>query len=116
MTKKPKIKLGYSNEAEITIKAVCEMFGITRDHLKSKSRKEEIVAARRIFCMIVKKSTILSTTKIGRYINRDHSTVIFAIKTGEIYEKHWKPFAEAVGRCRERVDELKCCNFEKTNK
>ena len=43
-------------------------------------RKREIVTARHLFCYFAKLMTNKSLTDIGRYIDRDHATVMHAIK------------------------------------
>lgn len=51
--------------------------------LKGKSRKRDLVDARKIFCLIARDLTEESLEYIGSYIGKDHSTVIYACKKCE---------------------------------
>lgn len=66
---------------EIT-KIVAEILGLEYLQLFQKTRKREIVEARQI-AMFVASTQIktLSLSKIGEYYNKDHATVIHALKT-----------------------------------
>lgn len=44
------------------------------------SRKNEHVAVRQIYCYLCRKATAATLEEIGKFINRDHSTVTYAIK------------------------------------
>ena len=52
-----------------------EEFGVTLDELKSKSRIRSIVEARHLFCYFAHERGY-TYTYIGKFINRDHSSVI----------------------------------------
>lgn len=45
------------------------------DDISTKSREAENVEARVVFCVLAKKITNKSYTKIGLYIKRDHSSI-----------------------------------------
>ncbi len=61
---------------------VAEHFKIPVEHLKSKTRKRQIVIARQLSMYLAKKMTNQSLKAIGdTFGGRDHSTVIHAIKT-----------------------------------
>lgn len=72
-------KKDYTSSA-IIIAAICEIYGITYADLKEQKRHRNIVDARHTFCYLMWKYTRNSTSQIGEYINRDHSTVINSIK------------------------------------
>jgi ATP-dependent RNA circularization protein (DNA/RNA ligase family) len=56
---------------------------IPQDVLASPARKREIVEARQIFMVILRKETEASLAEIGAFVNRDHATVLHAFKTVE---------------------------------
>lgn len=61
---------------------VCDYFTIPVEHVKSKTRKREVVQARQISMYFAKDLTKASLKNIGSYFgNRDHSTVIHACQT-----------------------------------
>jgi chromosomal replication initiation ATPase DnaA len=64
-------------------KFIEDNLGITREQIKSKSRKRPIVQARQKFCwyLYVKHRNLYSLHKIGTVIGRDHSTVNHALDT-----------------------------------
>lgn len=49
--------------------------------MQSISRKKELVNARQIAMYLMKQRRAGSLVSIGRYFNRDHSTVIYAVQT-----------------------------------
>jgi chromosomal replication initiator protein len=66
---------------EAIINAVLADFGVDQKQLHSKSRKREIVLARQAAMYLCKKHTTQSVSRIGMVIgNRDHATVLHAIK------------------------------------
>jgi hypothetical protein len=54
---------------------VCTLYGINLEDLKGKSRRKLFVDARFEFCMAARHSEH-TLTDIGRYLNRDHTTVM----------------------------------------
>lgn len=61
-----------------------EVFGLSKDDLLGRSRKQPIVRARHAFCFAVRKLTETPLTAIGSMIKRDHTTVMHSIRTAEI--------------------------------
>ena len=62
-------------------KEVAKHFALTVSDLSSKSRKQHTVLARQMAIYICHELSSLSLTKIGKHFgNRDHSTVLHAIK------------------------------------
>ncbi len=75
-----------TSAAEMTMEniatAVCEHFNVPEKMLLSKSRKQEIALARQVAMYIAKKMTDKSLAEIGLNLgNRNHATVLHAIKT-----------------------------------
>ncbi len=75
-----------NNEKEPSIdnilKAVTEMYHVSIEDLKSKSRKKENVLPRQMAMYMLKEMTSLPLKSIGyQFSNRDHSTVIHAIQS-----------------------------------
>jgi chromosomal replication initiation ATPase DnaA len=57
--------------------ALLDRIGITDEQIKGKCRLHYIVAARSVIAKSIRKRyKTMTTTKIGKMINRDHSTVI----------------------------------------
>lgn len=95
----PKIKYTYTiisnifkeldvDPVELTpnrvLNTICNYYKITKKDLIGKSRKKEFVTARHMAIWLIKKINNLSYVEIGTLFgNRDHSTIISAIKNIE---------------------------------
>jgi len=53
-------------------------FGISREELKSKSRKGVVAWARQVAMYLSRRFTLLSLQEIGGFFGRDHATVLYA--------------------------------------
>lgn len=98
-------KLSYEKETDITIddivETVCKHYGLDCASLQTKSRKHEIVQARQIAMFLAKAHTDFSTARIGKLIgNRDHATVLHAVKTIKELEEVDKSFHEEMEEIR----------------
>ena len=64
---------------EIALK-VCMYYEITYEEFISPRRHKHLVDARTDFCHLAKETTMFGCNQIGRFINRDHTSVLH----------HWK--------------------------
>jgi chromosomal replication initiator protein len=64
-------------------KLVADHFSLSIKDLKNKNRKQNIVHPRHLSMFLIRELTEYSTTEIGNYFGRDHSSVIHAIKNIE---------------------------------
>lgn len=81
---KPQVKNIDINDIQ---KEVAKHYALTISDLSSKSRKQHMVLARQMAIFICHELSSLSLSKIGKHFgNRDHSTVLHAIK--KIKKKH----------------------------
>lgn len=60
-------------------RCVCSRLGVSFLDMAHKTRKGEIAYARGLYCYFLRMRTGLSVEAIGRSINRDYSSVIFAV-------------------------------------
>jgi chromosomal replication initiator protein len=65
------------------IEFVCRTYGLTREQLRSKSRKQQVVMARNTAFFLARTHTELSLAAIGERLGRRHSTVIKGITNVE---------------------------------
>ena len=73
------IKPRERNMADIT-DAVCEVFHVLPEALKSQSRQHDVVVARQVSMYFAKRYTALTLSEIGRCLgNRTHATVVHAL-------------------------------------
>jgi Bacterial dnaA protein helix-turn-helix len=60
--------------------AVAKIMGVSVDTLNGESKKYKHATARQVFCYVARKHTTKGLPSIGKSINRNHSTVLYAIK------------------------------------
>lgn len=74
------IPLGKLTKEEI-LKVICRELEMDFDEVKNrKTRLREFVYVRQLYSYFCKKYTNYSLTKIGKFINKDHATIIHSIK------------------------------------
>lgn len=72
---------GDRQKARQIIAEVADISGITPDQLKSEKRTQSIAKARMYAMWLISKNTTMSSTQIGgMFGDRDHTTVLHAIK------------------------------------
>lgn len=71
---------------EEIISDVCNAYQITKDELRSKCRRAELCDARSVVCYILRKHG-LSSTEVGRLINRDHTSVLYHAARAEVWQE-----------------------------
>lgn len=67
----------------IIVSVVLVAFDLTNQRLTGRRRTREVAWARQVACYLLHRLTKLSTTCIGRTLNREHTTVIHAINLVE---------------------------------
>lgn len=99
------IKVNYltRNEPSIVdyiIAKVANHFKFEIWQLKGTSRKFEVTKARYIAIYEIRRSTTLSSIKIGKIFNRDHSTILYALDTYNdllVFDKAFQQMVADVG-------------------
>ena len=66
-------------EKEIVISEICREFNVSFTKLMSRSRQEGVVVARHTCMYVLHKKLGLGVSAVGKVLNRDHSTVMYAI-------------------------------------
>tara|TARA_B100000902_G_scaffold186177_1_gene178520 strand:- start:170 stop:1453 length:1284 start_codon:yes stop_codon:yes gene_type:complete len=74
------IKLKNKPEPSLVLPAVAAATGVTEDEIKSSSRSEKTVLARRLSCFILNRDLNLTTTASGSILNKNHASVIVGVK------------------------------------
>lgn len=72
--------IGEKDDYELAT-LIADHFGVTIYELKSNCRKTNITIARQLYMTILRLTTNKTLTKIGAVVNRNHATVLHAIKT-----------------------------------
>lgn len=77
-------KMRKNPEEELTVDkiqdVICDYLRIPAELLRTKNRKREIVQARQLFMYFCKNYTNCSLAYIGKQVDRDHATVLYADK------------------------------------
>lgn len=73
-------KIGGRNVLRHLLRAVADKHGITVAEIMSGERWKHIVLARHEFCYLARVEIGRSLPAIGRFIHRDHSTVLHAVR------------------------------------
>ena len=69
---------------ERILAATAKYYGVTVEDIKSKKKNDKVTNARQVAIYIIRKLTDLPFQKIGDFIGRDHSTVMYSIGKVEI--------------------------------
>ncbi len=72
-----------TSDMELILEGVCKFFGITREDLLSRSRKKNIILARQALVYLLRNLAQKNLKKIAEFIKKEHSTVIYHLKTFE---------------------------------
>lgn len=64
----------------IVFNEVRNEYGLSISHIRNKTRISYVREARQVFTQLMRECSSMSTTEIGRLVNRDHSTVIATTK------------------------------------
>lgn len=81
------------DEINLLFSIIEKELSIKKEDVVSKSRKGEIVDARRIFSVICKRNSKLSLKKIGDYLGgKDHATILSAIKKHDDFYENNKDY------------------------
>lgn len=59
------------------LNTVCDHYQLEKSDVCSKSRKEELVKARKMFCYFSREFSDLTFEKIGEFVNLGHDTAMF---------------------------------------
>jgi chromosomal replication initiator protein len=67
-------------DVETILRAVCAEFGVSKEDLLSKKREATISQARQISMFLLREDAGLTVARIGRELERDHSTILHGCK------------------------------------
>ena len=73
-------------------KEICEKYGMEWKIICSKSRKREVMEARRLYCALLRNIFLLPLQTIGNLTNTHHASVIHTIKQHNDYSEIYKGY------------------------
>lgn len=74
--------------------ALCQLYRRPLEYYLDKSREAERVEVRQMVCLFLRENTPYTLHKIARIVNRDHSTVVWSVKTARDRVQVERPFRE----------------------
>lgn len=66
--------------AQEGIRRICQTWGISESALHEKTRREPIMTMRTIIGLYLRQECRLPYQQIGRYFDKDHTTILHAVK------------------------------------
>ncbi len=97
--------LPTASVVEKTMSVVSEIYGISVDDIKSKSRTQTISTARNICMFVIRHLTGITLKEIGTYFGKDHATVLNSINNVEKEMKVNQTFKNTVNDIIRQVKE-----------
>lgn len=102
-----------TGELSIMIESVCKMSNISIEDLRHSNRRADLSDARKIFFHLARRLYLFTNEKLGRYLRRDHSTVVVAVQRCEIFLASDPSFKELyVNTLLETIRNLKIHGYE----
>ncbi len=92
-----------SIEPETIVHIVAQHYGITREQLKGKRRTASVALPRQMAMSLMRRQTTLSLSEIGRFFDRDHTTVIHACDKIERLKVTDRQMRDTVERLAETI-------------
>jgi len=77
---------------------ICNEFGITRSEILGSSRLRNIADARAILSYLLHKRLKMTSLAVGKYLGRNHATVLHACKKVENLMQFEKGYSELVNK------------------
>lgn len=73
---------------------IADIYNVRMQDVFSKSRKQEVIEAKRMFFYYTKENSKYSYTRIGAFLNRDHATAMYHHKKIEewLKMKHYQNY------------------------
>lgn len=84
--------------SELLFSSICIELGLTRDVIKSKCRFGEYTFARMIYGWGLRTTSMLSLSRIGEHLDRDHSTILHYVRRCEMIIQHEPLKRDHIGR------------------
>ena len=86
--KKDKTNKEYDDNFQELNELIVQVNNHFKCDIKQDTRQREIVMARGAYFWLSRNTTFYSLAKIGRSVNRDHSSVVYALKNFQLWIDH----------------------------
>jgi len=81
-------------------------FDVDRDDVLGRTRLHDCVLARHAFAKIAKDNTTLTYAAIGRFLGRDHATILHSCKTADNYIETYPYFKDRYDVCTKLLKKM----------
>ena len=78
-----RVNIVFDEEAPSLQSTLEDWMGLEEGTMNLRTRCREYVAAREIFCYVVREFTGIGVSTLGRYLERDHATVLHCLHNVE---------------------------------
>ena len=89
--------------SELILAAINEIAGVNPDEVKGRIRSRKVVTARHIYCFYARTLLGHSLNEIGGVINRDHTTIMYALKSYQDHYLYEPPFQKLSSRIKHLI-------------
>lgn len=86
--------------------AVAKEFATSAPQILSARRDRGIVRARQALCYILRERLNWTLGEIGNFVNRDHTTVLYAVRQARFWLRHDHYFTRCLVKAAARADVL----------
>jgi chromosomal replication initiator protein len=83
---------------------VCTRFGLTREEIRGPARQRAVARPRQILMYLAREMTGQSLPQIGRYLGRDHTTILHGVRRINTLIAGQPYLAEAITECRNIIE------------
>ena len=105
--------LKFTEERNERVKdEISKLYDLDWKTIISKSRKGEVIEARRLYCVIMRQVFQIPLQTIGRLVNIHHASVIHAVKQHDIYSEIYDGYDDHYQKIKESlIDESSVTYF-----
>ena len=95
---------GLNPTPELILDNVSEFYRVPVDRILSSSREKDVVFARQVACLLLRDMANLSLPQIGRFLGRDHSTVINSLEQIQKKMLQYSEVAAGIADLRKNIE------------
>lgn len=100
---KKRTAIKSTTTAESILKKVAKNYNISTDEMKSQKRKKDVLMPRQISMYLIKTNLMITFDSIGKIFDRDHTTVMNAIKKIEQQIEDNEEFAKEIEELNKNI-------------
>ena len=95
---------GLNPTPQLILDNVSEFYRIPTERILSSSREKDVATARQVACLLLRDMANMSLPQIGRFLNRDHSTVLHSLEKIQKELTENKELADGISDLRKNIE------------